>query len=53
MVNTGMAGVAQNRVSLAPNGPNMGLFKISFSTFWLAKPKGTETDLKKSHICPI
>ena len=28
-------------------------FKISFSTFWLAEPKCTETDLKKSQICRI
>ena len=26
---------------------------ISFSTFWLREPKCTETDLKKSQICPI
>ena len=25
-----------NWVKLAPNGTNLGLFKISFSTFWLA-----------------
>ena len=36
-----------------PNGTNVGLFKISFSTFWLGDPKCTETDLKKSQICPI
>ena len=40
-------------VRLAPNGTNLGLFKISFSTFWLAEPKCTETDLKKSQICRI
>ena len=40
-------------VRLAPNGTNLGLFKISFSTFSLAKPKCTETDLKKSQIFPI
>ena len=38
---------------LAPNGTNLGLFKISFSTFWLAERKCTETDLKKSQICFI
>ena len=43
----------QNWVRLAPNGTNVGLFKISFSTFWLTEPKCTETDLKKSQICPI
>ena len=37
-----------NWVRFAPNGTNLGLFKISFSTFWLAEPKSTETDLKKS-----
>ena len=31
----------------------MGLLMISFSTFGLGKPKCTETDLKKSKICPI
>ena len=35
---------------LAPNGTNLRLFKISFSTFWLTKPKCTETDLKKPQI---
>ena len=34
-------------------GTNLGLFKISFSTFWRLAPKCTETDLKKSQICPI
>ena len=29
------------------------VFKISVSTFWLGEPKCTETDLKKSQICPI
>ena len=42
-----------NWVRLAPNGTNLGLFKISFSTFWLGEPKCTETDLKKSQNCPI
>ena len=32
---------------------NLGVFKISFSTFWLAEPKCTETDLKKYQIYPI
>ena len=32
---------------------NLGLFKISFSTFWRGAPKCTDTDLKKSQICPI
>ena len=32
---------------------NLALFKISFSTFWRPAPKCTETDLKKSQICPI
>ena len=31
---------------MAPNGTNLGLFKISFSTFWL-------TDLEKSQIYPF
>ena len=37
---------------IAPNGTNLGLFKISFSTFWLDEPKCTKTDLKKCQICP-
>ena len=28
-----------NCVRLSPNGTNLGLFKISFSTFWLGEPK--------------
>ena len=40
-------------VRLAQNGTNLGLFKISFSTFWLGEPKCTETDLNKPQICPI
>ena len=35
------------------NGTNLGLFKISLYTFWLAEPKRTETDLKKSQMCPL
>ena len=34
-------------VRFGPNATNLGLFKISFSTVWLAEPKCTETDLKK------
>ena len=37
---------AQKWVRLFPNGTSLGLFK-------LADPKYTETDLKKSKICPI
>ena len=37
----------------APNWTNMGFFRSYFSTFWLGEPKCTETDLKKSQICPI
>ena len=33
-----------NWVRLAPNGINLGLFKISLSTFWLGEPKCTETE---------
>ena len=50
---TGMSGSALNLVRLAPDGTNVGLFKISFSTFWLGEPKCTDTDLKQSQICPI
>ena len=42
-----------NWVRLTPNETNLGLFKISFSTFSLCEPKCTETDLKKSQICSI
>ena len=48
-----MSGVALNWVRLALNGTNLGIFKISFSTFWLIKSKRTESDLKKSQICHI
>ena len=52
-----MSHLASNWVRLAPNATNLGILKISFSTFWLgdikAEPKCTETDLKKSQICPI
>ena len=44
-------------VRLTPNWTNVGLFKISFSTFWLGEPKCTATDLKKVpdlfHLGPI
>ena len=36
-----------------PEMGQVGLLKISFGTFWLPEPKCTETDLKKSKICPI
>ena len=42
-----------NWVILAQNGTNLSFYKISFSTFWLGETKRTETDLKKSQICPI
>ena len=45
--------VPQMESDCPPNGTNLGLFKISFSTFWLGEPKCTEIDLKKSQICPI
>ena len=42
---------------LAPKWPEMGqiryFFMISFSIFWLAYPKCTETDPKNTTICPI
>ena len=41
-----------NWVRLTPSGTNLGLFKIRFSTFWLAESKCTENDLKKFQICP-
>ena len=39
-------------VTLALNETNVRPLKISFSIFWLNQPKSTETDLKKSQICP-
>ena len=48
-----MTGLAQNKVRMTTDGTNMGLLKISYSTVWLGELKFTETDLKKSHICPI
>ena len=36
LVRSGMSGLAPNWIKLAPNGTkNLGLFKISFSTFWV------------------
>ena len=48
-----MSHLAPKWVILAPNVPNLGLFKISFSIFWRNAPKYTETDLKKSLIWHI
>ena len=36
-----------------PKWENLGLFKISVSTFWRTAPKCTDTDLKKSQIFPF
>ena len=49
----GDLGLAPKWVRLATNRTNLGLFKISFNTFWLGNPKWTETDLKESKISPI
>ena len=48
-----MLDVGLKWVRLAPNGTNLRLFKISFSTFWRSAPKCIETDLIKSQICTI
>ena len=40
-----VSGWAPNWARFSPNGTNLGLFKISFSTFWLGEPKCTETNL--------
>ena len=45
--------LATNGVRLAPNRTSLGLFKISFSTFWHTEPECIEIDLKKYQICPI
>ena len=34
----GKSGLVPNWVRLAPNGTDLELFKISFSTFWLVEP---------------
>ena len=36
-----------DQIRLASKGTHLGLFKISFITFWLTEPKCTETNLKK------
>ena len=46
-------GPDQGPKSDIPNGTNLGLFKISFRTFWRTAPKCTDTDLKKSQIFPF
>ena len=48
-----MSDLASKLVKLALNWTNLGLIKISLSTFWLGDPKDTETDLKKSQIYHI
>ena len=50
---TGMSNLASILCQIGPKVTNLGVFKISFSTFWLGEPKCTGTDLKKSQICPI
>ena len=52
-IDQGLSGLVPNCVILTRKGINLGLFKISFSTFWLDEPKCTETYLKKSQIYPI
>ena len=42
-----------NLVRLAPNVTNLGLLRISFTTFLHGEEKCSETDLEKSQICPI
>ena len=43
-----------NCVKLGLNGKNTWLLSDQdVSTFWLGQPKCTETDIKKSQICPI
>ena len=49
----GNLGLAPKWIRLATNRTNLGFFKISFNTFWLRKPKWTETDLKEFKISPI
>ena len=52
---SGSPDLARIEVRLAPNGTNLGLFKISFSTFW--HPAWTENWSLKvpdlSHLVPI
>ena len=49
----GWQGWGQIGADWFPNGTNLGLFKIRFSAFWRGAPKCTESDLKKSPVCPI
>ena len=44
-VSPAMSGVAPNWVRLASNGTNLGLLKLSFSTFWLTGSKCSEINL--------
>ena len=44
-----MSNFVWNWVKLAPNGTNLGPFKIS----WLSNQKCTERVLQKSQVCPI
>ena len=48
-----MSKLVPNWVRLALNGTNLGLFKISFSTFWRGAQKCTETDLKSPRFIPF
>ena len=37
-ITPGLANLASKVGQIGPNGTNLGLFKISFSTFWLGEP---------------
>ena len=52
-LSSGVSVMTPNCVRLAPNGTNLGLFKIGFSTFYFAESKCTETDYKESQMFPI
>ena len=42
-----MVGLASKWVRLAPNGTNLGPFKISFSIFWLAESVSASQNVLK------
>ena len=52
-VNNRMSNLDADWVWLTLNVTNLGLIKISVSTFWLAEQNCTDTDPKNSQISPI
>ena len=48
-----ISGLAPKLIRLVPKGTNLGLFKISFSTYWLAEPKCTKLIFKSPRLIPL